>query len=72
MKGEAETGPSKVPVRNVLAVLPGQGDLASEYVVVGAHYDHVGMGGVGSLAPGTIAVHNGADDNGRGRSRFWR
>ncbi len=66
VKGEAETGPSKVPVRNVLAVLPGKGDLASEYVVVGAHYDHVGMGGVGSLAPGTIAVHNGADDNGSG------
>ncbi len=34
--------------------------------MVGAHYDHVGMGGVGSLAPGTIAVHNGADDNGSG------
>lgn len=54
------------PVRNVVGVLPGVGNLAEEYVVVGAHYDHVGMGGRGSLAPGTVAIHNGADDNGSG------
>jgi hypothetical protein len=35
-------------------------------VVVGAHYDHLGMGGHGSLAPGEHAVHPGADDNGSG------
>ena len=40
--------------------------MAGESVVVGAHYDHVGMGGYGSLAPGTVAIHNGADDNGSG------
>ena len=51
---------------NVIGRLPGKGDLADEIVVVGAHYDHVGMGGTGSLAPGTIAVHNGADDNASG------
>ena len=51
---------------NVLAVLEGRGELAEETVVIGAHYDHVGMGGYGSLAPGTIAVHNGADDNASG------
>lgn len=64
--GKVEIKEARIPVRNVIAVLPGKGDLASEYVVVGAHYDHVGMGGVGSLAPGTMAVHNGADDNGSG------
>lgn len=53
---------------NVIGYLPGKGPLASEYLVVGAHYDHVGMGGYGSLAPGTIAVHNGADDNASGTS----
>jgi hypothetical protein len=57
---------SQTSVRNVIGVLPGVGSLADEYVVVGAHYDHVGMGGKGSLAPGTVAVHNGADDNGSG------
>jgi Tol biopolymer transport system component len=35
-------------------------------VVIGAHYDHLGMGGPGSLAPGISAVHPGADDNASG------
>lgn len=56
----------KVEARNVLAELPGIGDLANQTVILGAHYDHVGMGGIGSLAPGTVAVHNGADDNASG------
>ncbi len=57
---------TKLPSMNVVGTLPGQGVLANEYVVLGAHFDHVGMGGMGSLAPGTIAVHNGADDNASG------
>ncbi|MCA9138985.1 MAG: M28 family peptidase [Planctomycetales bacterium] len=51
---------------NVIGLLPGKGPLARETIVVGAHYDHVGMGEYASLAPGTIAVHNGADDNASG------
>ena len=35
-------------------------------VVVGAHYDHLGWGGHGSLSPKSKAVHNGADDNASG------
>ena len=65
-KGETFIEKTEIPVRNVVGVLPGTGNLADEYVVVGAHYDHVGMGGSGSLAPGTIAIHNGADDNASG------
>lgn len=44
--------------------------LKNEYVVVGAHYDHLGMGGPGSSSrrPDTLAVHNGADDNASGVS----
>ena len=64
--GKVTIDASNTPARNVIAVSPGRGALADEYVVVGAHYDHVGMGGQGSLARGTIAVHNGADDNGSG------
>ncbi|MCA9132868.1 MAG: M20/M25/M40 family metallo-hydrolase [Planctomycetales bacterium] len=64
--GETRIEQSQTPVRNVIGLLPGRGSLAEQFVVVGAHYDHVGMGGVGSLAPGTIEVHNGADDNGSG------
>ena len=65
-KGESSLKKNDTPVRNVIAMMPGAGALKDEYVVVGAHYDHVGMGGMGSLAPGTVAVHNGADDNGSG------
>ncbi len=65
-EGETLVEQQQIVARNVIAVLPGSGDLAKEMVVVGAHYDHVGMGGPGSLAPGTIAVHNGADDNASG------
>jgi hypothetical protein len=52
---------------NVVALLPGSDPArASEIVVVGAHYDHLGMGGDGSLAPDAVAIHNGADDNASG------
>ena len=63
---KAELRPSVANTNNVLGLLPGKGKLADQTVVVGAHYDHVGMGGYGSLAPGTIAIHNGADDNASG------
>jgi hypothetical protein len=65
---QVELKPSFATTSNVLATLEGRGDLSGETIVLGAHYDHVGMGGFGSLAPGTIAVHNGADDNASGTS----
>ncbi|MFG0306062.1 MAG: M28 family peptidase [Phycisphaerales bacterium JB040] len=49
---------------NLGAMLPGRGPLRSEYVLVGAHYDHVGTGAIGSSDPGQI--HPGADDNASG------
>lgn len=56
------------PAKNIIGVLPGAGPLANEIVVVGAHYDHLGFGGAGSLArnPSEPAIHHGADDNGSG------
>ena len=53
-------------VKNVIGVLEGSGPLADETIVIGAHYDHVGRGGLGSLARGSQEVHNGADDNASG------
>ncbi len=51
-------------VHNVDAYLPGATD---EYVIVGAHYDHLGLGGQYSLAPSmTGTIHPGADDNASG------
>ena len=51
---------------NIIGVLPGKDKrLKHEYIVVGSHYDHLGMGGQGSGSrrPDTVAVHPGADDN---------
>ncbi len=56
----------KAQVKNVVAVREGFGSLADETIIVGAHYDHLGQGGPGSLAPWTKEVHNGADDNASG------
>jgi hypothetical protein len=53
-------------VENVAALLPGKGPMADEYIIVGAHYDHLGHGGPNSLAPWSHAIHHGADDNGSG------
>jgi len=64
---ETSVGPQRSTARNVVAQIPGTDlALADEVVVVGAHYDHLGYGGEGSLAPGTRAIHNGADDNASG------
>ena len=49
--------------RNVIGFLDNG---AKSTVVIGAHFDHLGMGGAGSRAPGVTAVHNGADDNASG------
>jgi len=56
----------KSEVFNVIGVIDGEGPLAEETVVIGAHYDHVGRGGQNSLAPGSTDIHNGADDNASG------
>ena len=54
---------------NIIAVLPGKDKrLKHEYIVVGSHYDHLGLGGKdsGSRRPDTLGVHPGADDNASG------
>lgn len=56
----------EVEVKNVIASLEGEGPHADETIVIGAHYDHLGLGGRGSLAPWTKEIHNGADDNASG------
>lgn len=61
--------PKKMETSNVIATLEGSHEaLKNEYVVIGAHHDHLGMGGpeTSSRAPDTIAVHYGADDNASG------
>ena len=66
----ASVQPRTVEARNVVALLPGfDPTLADEVLIIGAHYDHLGFGGEGSLDPDAFGeVHNGADDNASGTS----
>jgi len=55
------------PSFNIIGILPGSDPkLKDEAIVIGAHYDHLGRGGEGSLAPREGEIHYGADDNASG------
>ncbi len=59
----------EVVAKNIAGIIRGNDPiLSNEYIVLGAHYDHLGYGGygTGSLQPDTVAIHNGADDNASG------
>jgi aminopeptidase YwaD len=61
--------PKKMETANVIATLKGSDPvLRNEYVIIGGHHDHLGMGGseTSSRQPDTTAVHYGADDNASG------
>lgn len=66
VQGLVKLTPTRAEARNIVGLLPGSGALADEVVVVGAHYDHLGQGGRGSMRPDEQAIHNGADDNASG------
>lgn len=54
---------------NVIGMIPGNDPkLKDEAVIIGAHYDHLGRGGQGSLAINSTEIHHGADDNASGTS----
>ncbi len=53
--------------RNIIGILPGNDpELKNEYIVIGAHYDHVGYGKPSNSRGGVGQIHNGADDNASG------
>jgi Tol biopolymer transport system component len=64
--GSVDVVPSFVDAENIYGSLPGRGKLAREVIVIGAHYDHLGYGGRGSMKPNVNGIHNGADDNASG------
>lgn len=71
VKASAEILKKEATSRNVVMLLPGEDEkLKNEYIIIGAHYDHLGMGGQGSSsrAADTTGVHHGADDNASGVS----
>jgi hypothetical protein len=59
---------TREPTENVIAVLPGSDPaLAHQSIVIGAHYDHLGLGHFGALNPRAAGeIHHGADDNASG------
>jgi len=57
----------EVVATNIVGILDGSDpQLKKEVIVIGAHYDHLGRGGEGSLAPREGEIHHGADDNASG------
>ncbi|NQT78439.1 MAG: M20/M25/M40 family metallo-hydrolase [Bacteroidetes bacterium] len=69
LDGSSEVIHQKVQTQNVVGMIKGSDAvLKDEIIVIGGHYDHLGMGGrgSGSREPDTYAVHNGADDNASG------
>jgi hypothetical protein len=59
------SGDSTITGTNVIGFLDNK---AENTIIIGAHYDHLGMGGEGSLYREGAAIHNGADDNASGVS----
>ena len=68
VRGEVTLVRERATTANVIGILPGDDPrLRDEAIVIGAHYDHLGHGGEGSLAPESIGqIHPGADDNASG------
>jgi hypothetical protein len=65
----ADVKPVRKTVRNVLASIAGSdAKLKNEWVVIGAHYDHLGLGDINNemYASDIGKIHHGADDNASG------
>lgn len=68
-KGEILPEAKEAQAYNVIGILEGtDAVLKNEAIVIGAHYDHLGHGGMGSLAANSTEIHFGADDNASGTS----
>jgi len=68
VSGEIQIVSLNAHLKNVAAVLPGAGPNADEFVVVGAHYDHLGLGMLGHMFGPPGSIYHGADDNASGTS----
>jgi hypothetical protein len=69
VKGRVHIERAETPARNVLGLIPGTGPNADEIIVLGAHYDHMGVmhKGEPDFDP-QKHIWNGADDNASGTS----
>ena len=64
----ADVTRARRPIRNVIGAIPGSNpELKDEWIILGAHYDHLGLGGEYSMERSAAGqIHNGADDNASG------
>jgi Tol biopolymer transport system component len=66
IKGNVALDATYAETENLAGMVPGAGPRGREVVVIGAHYDHLGYGGRGSMRPNEHTIHPGADDNASG------
>ncbi len=71
MSGDSGVQKSYTRERNVIGIIPGDGPLSHEFVVIGGHYDHLGKAPTSMMlrsdrSDNTPRIHNGADDNASG------
>lgn len=67
--GRIELMREAISTPNVVGIIRAgapEGKISGEAAVLGAHYDHLGWGGAGSMVPGKREIHPGADDNASG------
>jgi hypothetical protein len=72
VSGNVQFERTRKTARNVVALLPGTGARKDEFIVVGAHYDHLGRGETGAIGPNRNEIHNGADDNASGTTAMLK
>lgn len=69
VKGRVKINAVESPVRNIVGLIPGKGPDKDEYIILGAHYDHLGIRHKGEEGfDPEKDISNGADDNGSGTS----
>jgi type II secretory pathway component PulC len=69
VRGRVNIEPVESPVRNIVGIIPGKGPQSDEMIVLGAHYDHLGIRHKGEDSFNPVKdISNGADDNASGTS----
>lgn len=73
IRGRVEIEPIYSDVRNVVGMIPGTGPQKDQMIVLGAHYDHLGIRHKGEKDfDSTKDIYNGADDNASGTSMLMQ
>lgn len=66
IKLSVEITREQATIANIVGLIPANEKIDDQLIVIGAHYDHLGMGGESSTRPNLDEIHPGADDNASG------